>query len=179
MTKTGQDMTETTFKQWCGLYKWMRHVQYAVQQVSGLLTEVAAWYQFYTMFLVGSFGEAGPQTDQYVEWLREYCQAFFYGLSVKLLPAVTVAETGCSFRVNSYSHNLQILTRKLESTPLLPRLHCTICIGGGGLATLIDGLLNEPSGHRPGSSKCKGTPTRTDQEQNHHQKTKDAKRSKM
>ncbi|KAL7372010.1 hypothetical protein ABVT39_008440 [Epinephelus coioides] len=62
---------------------------------------------------IGSFGEAGPQTDQYVEWLREYCQAFFYGLSVKLLPAVTVAETGCSFRVNSYSHNLQILTGDL------------------------------------------------------------------
>nr|CBN81240.1 Archaemetzincin-2 [Dicentrarchus labrax] len=59
---------------------------------------------------IGSFGEAGPQTDQYMEWLREYCQAFFYGLSVKFLPAVTVAKTGCSFRVNSNSHNLQILT---------------------------------------------------------------------
>ncbi|KAM4623759.1 archaemetzincin-2 [Polymixia lowei] len=62
---------------------------------------------------IGSFGEAGPQTDQYVEWLREYCQAFFYGLDVKLLPPVTVAETGCSFRVNSNSHNLQILTGDL------------------------------------------------------------------
>ncbi|XP_070707779.1 archaemetzincin-2 [Pempheris klunzingeri] len=62
---------------------------------------------------IGSFGEAGPQTYQYVEWLRDYCQAFFYGLSVKLLPPVTVAETGCSFRVNSDSHNLQILTGDL------------------------------------------------------------------
>ncbi|XP_041818417.1 archaemetzincin-2 isoform X5 [Chelmon rostratus] len=62
---------------------------------------------------IGSFGEMGAQTDQYVEWLREYCQAFFYGLSVKLLPAVTVTETGCSFRVNSNSHNLQILTGDL------------------------------------------------------------------
>ncbi|KAI4807304.1 hypothetical protein KUCAC02_027121 [Chaenocephalus aceratus] len=62
---------------------------------------------------IGSFGEAGAQTDQCVEWLREYCQAFFYGLSVKLLPAVTVAETKCSFRVNSDSHNLQILTGDL------------------------------------------------------------------
>lgn len=59
---------------------------------------------------IGSFGEVGPQTDQYVEWLREYCQAFFYGLTVKLLPAVTVAQTGCSFRINSDSQNLQILT---------------------------------------------------------------------
>ncbi|XP_068161880.1 archaemetzincin-2 [Antennarius striatus] len=62
---------------------------------------------------IGSFGEVGPMTDQYVEWLREYCQVFFYGLTVKLLPAVTVAETGCSFRVNSNSHNLQILTGDL------------------------------------------------------------------
>lgn len=66
-----------------------------------------------TMFLVGSFGKPGAQTDQYVGWLREYCQAFFYGLSVKLLPAVSVAETGCSFRINNNSHNLQILTGKL------------------------------------------------------------------
>lgn len=71
------------------------------------------------MFHVGSFGEAGAQTDQYVEWLREYCQTFFCGLSVKLLPAVTVAETGCSFRVNFSSHNLQILTGKLRSPSLL------------------------------------------------------------
>ncbi|KAK9530598.1 hypothetical protein VZT92_012089 [Zoarces viviparus] len=62
---------------------------------------------------IGSFGDAGAETDRYVEWLREYCQAFFYGLSVKLLPAVTVPETGCSFRVNSSSHNLQILTGDL------------------------------------------------------------------
>ncbi|XP_051795626.1 archaemetzincin-2 isoform X2 [Acanthochromis polyacanthus] len=62
---------------------------------------------------IGSFGEVGALTDQYVGWLRDYCQAFFYRLSVKLLPAVTVSETGCSFRVNSNSHNLQILTGDL------------------------------------------------------------------
>uniref|UniRef100_A0A3B3ZKK9 Archaemetzincin-2 n=1 Tax=Periophthalmus magnuspinnatus TaxID=409849 RepID=A0A3B3ZKK9_9GOBI len=39
---------------------------------------------------IGSFGEARPQTDQYVEWLREYCQVFFHGVTVKLLPTVTV-----------------------------------------------------------------------------------------
>lgn len=63
----------------------------------------------------GSFGEAGARTDQYVEWLRDYCQVFFYGLTVKLLPAVTVAQTGCTFRVNNNSHNLQILTGKFGS----------------------------------------------------------------
>ncbi|KAK7919803.1 hypothetical protein WMY93_011087 [Mugilogobius chulae] len=62
---------------------------------------------------IGSFGEAGPQTDQYVEWLRQYCKAFFHGLPVKLLPTVTVAQTRCSFRINSDSHNLQILTGDL------------------------------------------------------------------
>lgn len=77
------------------------------------------------MFPVGSFGEAGAQTDQYVEWLREYCQAFFYGLSVKLLPAVTVAKTGCSFRVNSNSHNLQILTGRVSTLTFgKPTSHC-------------------------------------------------------
>ena len=69
-----------------------------------------AWLLFCVS--LGSFGEAGVQTDLYLEWLREYCQAFFYGLAVKLLPPVTVTETGCSFRVNSNSHNLQILTGK-------------------------------------------------------------------
>lgn len=62
------------------------------------------------MCFAGSFGEAGARTDQYVDWLREYCQVFFYGLTVKMLPAVTVAQTGCTFRVNRNSQNLQILT---------------------------------------------------------------------
>uniref|UniRef100_A0A8D0A4Q2 Archaemetzincin-2 n=1 Tax=Sander lucioperca TaxID=283035 RepID=A0A8D0A4Q2_SANLU len=50
---------------------------------------------------IGSFGEVGAQTDQYLEGLREYCQAFFYGLPVKFLPAVTVTKTRCSFRVTA------------------------------------------------------------------------------
>nr|XP_043869961.1 archaemetzincin-2 [Solea senegalensis]XP_043869962.1 archaemetzincin-2 [Solea senegalensis]XP_043869963.1 archaemetzincin-2 [Solea senegalensis] len=62
---------------------------------------------------IGPFGETGVQTDQYVEWLRKYCQAFFTGLSVRLMPPVTIAETQCCFRVNSDSHNLQILTGDL------------------------------------------------------------------
>ncbi|XP_061611888.1 arylsulfatase G-like isoform X2 [Phyllopteryx taeniolatus] len=62
---------------------------------------------------IGAFGEAGPQTEQYVEWLREYCQAFFYGLPVRWLPAVTVEQTGCSFRINHGSQILQLLTGDL------------------------------------------------------------------
>ncbi|XP_054610980.1 arylsulfatase G-like isoform X2 [Dunckerocampus dactyliophorus] len=62
---------------------------------------------------IGSFGDTGPQTEQYVEWLRQYCQAFFYGLPVCLLPAVSVAQTGCSFRINHNTENLQLLTGDL------------------------------------------------------------------
>uniref|UniRef100_A0A8C7T3W9 Uncharacterized protein n=1 Tax=Oncorhynchus mykiss TaxID=8022 RepID=A0A8C7T3W9_ONCMY len=54
-----------------------------------------------------SYGEG--ETGQYVEWLRDYCQAFF-GLMVKLLPPVTTAAMVCAFRVNCSSRNLQIHT---------------------------------------------------------------------
>lgn len=62
------------------------------------------------MFLrsTGSFGDGAGITEQYVEWLREYCEAFYNGLTVKLLPAVTVAASSCTFRVNSNTNNLQL-----------------------------------------------------------------------
>ncbi|KAM3592109.1 uncharacterized protein V6R79_012702 [Siganus canaliculatus] len=83
---------------------------------------------------IGSFGE-GVQTDQYVEWLREYCQAFFHGLSVKLLPPVAISETGCSVRVNSNSHNLQVLTGDLLRFLHNRRPKDAFCIVG---ITMID-----------------------------------------
>lgn len=84
---------------------------------------------------IGSFGEAGARTDQYVEWLRDYCQVFFYGLTVKLLPAVTVAQTGCTFRVNNNSHNLQILTGDLLRFLQTKQPEDAFCIVG---ITMID-----------------------------------------
>ncbi|XP_053540970.1 archaemetzincin-2 isoform X3 [Ictalurus punctatus] len=57
---------------------------------------------------IGSFGDGAGITEQYVEWLREYCEAFYNGLTVKLLPAVTVAASSCTFRVNSNTNNLQL-----------------------------------------------------------------------
>uniref|UniRef100_A0A673FR72 Archaemetzincin-2 n=1 Tax=Sinocyclocheilus rhinocerous TaxID=307959 RepID=A0A673FR72_9TELE len=57
---------------------------------------------------IGSFGEGAVVAEQYVEWLKDYCQAFCYGLVVKLLPLVTVASTACSFRINGNTHNLQL-----------------------------------------------------------------------
>lgn len=56
----------------------------------------------------GSFGDGAGITEQYVEWLREYCEAFYFGLAVKLLPAVSVAATSCTFRINSNTNNLQL-----------------------------------------------------------------------
>lgn len=56
----------------------------------------------------GSFGDGAGITEQYVEWLREYCESFYNGLTVKLLPAVTVAASSCTFRVNSNTNNLQL-----------------------------------------------------------------------
>ncbi|KAK3559033.1 hypothetical protein QTP86_000038 [Hemibagrus guttatus] len=57
---------------------------------------------------IGPFGDGAGMTEQYVEWLREYCEAFYYGLAVKFLPAVTIAATSCTFRVNSNTNNLQL-----------------------------------------------------------------------
>ncbi|XP_018617327.1 archaemetzincin-2 isoform X2 [Scleropages formosus] len=57
---------------------------------------------------IGSFGDTEGVEGQYVEWLREYCEAFYFGLPVKLLDPLMVADTGCTFRINSISHNLQI-----------------------------------------------------------------------
>ncbi|XP_020351371.1 archaemetzincin-2 isoform X2 [Oncorhynchus kisutch] len=58
--------------------------------------------------IIGRWVHTLSRTGRYVRWLRDYCQAFYYWLVVKLLPPVTVAATDCAFRVNSSSHNLQI-----------------------------------------------------------------------
>ncbi|KAG9350322.1 hypothetical protein JZ751_026676 [Albula glossodonta] len=57
---------------------------------------------------IGSFGGVEAVTEQYVGWLRDYCEAFYYGLVVKLLDPVSVSTTGCAFRVNDSTRNLQI-----------------------------------------------------------------------
>ncbi|XP_077406165.1 arylsulfatase G-like isoform X2 [Vanacampus margaritifer] len=89
---------------------------------------------------IGSFGEAGPQTEQYVEWLREYCQAFFYGLPVRWLPAVTVAQTGCYFRINHGSQNLQLLTGDLLQFLWNRKPKDAFCVVG---ITMIDLYLKD------------------------------------
>ncbi|XP_032653091.1 archaemetzincin-2 isoform X2 [Chelonoidis abingdonii] len=57
---------------------------------------------------IGSFGDTKVSTEDYMKWLKDYCEAFYYGLSVKILEPVPVSHTGCAFRVNEYTCNLQI-----------------------------------------------------------------------
>ncbi|XP_077019767.1 archaemetzincin-2 isoform X3 [Tamandua tetradactyla] len=57
---------------------------------------------------IGSLGNTRIISEEYVRWLSGYCEAFFYGLTVKLLEPVPVSATKCSFRVNDNTQNLQI-----------------------------------------------------------------------
>ncbi|XP_066242739.1 archaemetzincin-2 [Saccopteryx leptura] len=57
---------------------------------------------------IGSLANTRIISEQYIKWLKGYCEAFFYGLTVKLLEPVPVSATRCSFRVNDNTKNLQI-----------------------------------------------------------------------
>nr|KAF6308705.1 archaelysin family metallopeptidase 2 [Pipistrellus kuhlii] len=57
---------------------------------------------------IGSLGNTRIISEEYVKWLKGYCEAFFYGLTVKLLEPVPVSATQCAFRVNENTKNLQI-----------------------------------------------------------------------
>lgn len=57
---------------------------------------------------IGSLGNTELISEGYIKWLKGYCEAFFYGLTVKFLEPVSVSETKCSFRVNEHTQNLQI-----------------------------------------------------------------------
>ncbi|XP_015427897.1 PREDICTED: archaemetzincin-2 [Myotis davidii] len=57
---------------------------------------------------IGSLGNTRIISEEYVKWLKGYCEAFFYGLTVKLLEPVPVSATRCAFRVNDSTKNLQI-----------------------------------------------------------------------
>uniref|UniRef100_A0A8C2GMB1 Archaemetzincin-2 n=1 Tax=Cyprinus carpio TaxID=7962 RepID=A0A8C2GMB1_CYPCA len=84
---------------------------------------------------IGSFGEGEVVAVQYVEWLKDYCQAFYYGLVVKLLPPVTVASTACLFRINDNTHNLQLHAGELLNFLKKKKPRDAFCIVG---ITMID-----------------------------------------
>ncbi|XP_005350705.1 archaemetzincin-2 isoform X1 [Microtus ochrogaster] len=57
---------------------------------------------------IGSLGNTRVISEEYIKWLKGYCEAFFYGLTVKFLEPVSVSATRCAFRVNEHTQNLQI-----------------------------------------------------------------------
>lgn len=65
--------------------------------------------------LLGSLGNTRIISEEYIKWLKGYCEAFFYGLTVKLLEPVPVSVTRCSFRINDNTHNLQIHAGELNN----------------------------------------------------------------
>nr|XP_034492483.1 archaemetzincin-2-like [Marmota flaviventris] len=60
------------------------------------------------LLAIGSLGNTRVISEEYTKWLKGYCEAFFYGMSVKLLEPISVSATRCSFRVNDHTRNLQI-----------------------------------------------------------------------
>ncbi|KAM7066895.1 archaemetzincin-2 isoform 1-T5 [Molossus nigricans] len=57
---------------------------------------------------IGLLGNTRIISEEYIKWLKGYCEAFFYGLTVRLLEPVPVSATRCSFRVNDSTQKLQI-----------------------------------------------------------------------
>ncbi|XP_042305665.1 archaemetzincin-2 [Sceloporus undulatus] len=84
---------------------------------------------------IGSFGDSRVSTDIYMKWLKDYCEAFYYGLTVKILEPVPVSHTSCAFRVNEYTQNLQIHTGHLLNYLKKKKANDAFCIVG---VTMID-----------------------------------------
>ncbi|XP_062827228.1 archaemetzincin-2 isoform X3 [Anolis carolinensis] len=84
---------------------------------------------------IGSFGDSRISTDVYMQWLKDYCEAFYYGLTVRILGPVPVSHTGCAFRINEYTHNLQIHAGHLLNYLKKKKAKDAFCIVG---VTMID-----------------------------------------
>ncbi|XP_007421676.2 archaemetzincin-2 isoform X1 [Python bivittatus] len=84
---------------------------------------------------IGSFGDSKVSTDVYLKWLRDYCEAFYYGLTVRILDPMPVSHTGCAFRINEYTHNLQIHAGYLLNYLKKKKAKNAFCIVG---ITMID-----------------------------------------
>ncbi|KAM5213412.1 archaemetzincin-2 isoform 2-T4 [Hipposideros larvatus] len=84
---------------------------------------------------IGSLGNTKMISEEYVKWLKGYCEAFFYGLTVKLLEPVPVSATRCSFRVNENTRNLQIHAGHILKFLKKKRPEDAFCVVG---ITMID-----------------------------------------
>lgn len=84
---------------------------------------------------IGSLGNTRVISEEYIKWLKGYCEAFFYGLKVKFLEPVSVSATKCSFRVNEHTQNLQIHTGHILAFLKKNKPEDAFCIVG---ITMID-----------------------------------------
>ncbi|XP_073463208.1 archaemetzincin-2-like isoform X5 [Aquarana catesbeiana] len=84
---------------------------------------------------IGQFGDSDRHTQEYIAWLTGYCQAFFHGLPVKVQGPISISQTGCRFRVNDSTHNLQIHAGDLLRYLKTIKPPDAFCIVG---ATMID-----------------------------------------
>lgn len=84
---------------------------------------------------IGSLGNSRSVDEEYVQWLKSYCEAFFYGLTVELLEVVPISATRCSFRVNDSTHNLQIHAGQILQFLKKKKPRDAFCIVG---ITMID-----------------------------------------
>ncbi|XP_004693413.1 PREDICTED: archaemetzincin-2 [Condylura cristata] len=84
---------------------------------------------------IGSLGNTRIISEQYIKWLKGYCEAFFYGLTVKLLEPVPVSATRCAFRINDNTKNLQIHAGDILRFLKMKKPQDAFCIVG---ITMID-----------------------------------------
>uniref|UniRef100_A0A8D0H2G8 Archaemetzincin-2 n=1 Tax=Sphenodon punctatus TaxID=8508 RepID=A0A8D0H2G8_SPHPU len=84
---------------------------------------------------IGSFGDATVSTDDYMKWLKDYCEAFYYGLTVRILGPLPVSHMGCAFRVNEYTRNLQLYAGDILKYLKKKKPRDAFCIVG---VTMID-----------------------------------------
>ncbi|XP_003465285.1 archaemetzincin-2 isoform X1 [Cavia porcellus] len=84
---------------------------------------------------IGALGNTRVISEEYIKWLKGYCEAFFYGLKVKLLEPVSVSATRCSFRVNDHTHNLQIHAGQILNFLKKKKPNDAFCVVG---ITMID-----------------------------------------
>ncbi|XP_023418859.1 archaemetzincin-2 isoform X2 [Cavia porcellus] len=84
---------------------------------------------------IHTLGNTRVISEEYIKWLKGYCEAFFYGLKVKLLEPVSVSATRCSFRVNDHTHNLQIHAGQILNFLKKKKPNDAFCVVG---ITMID-----------------------------------------
>uniref|UniRef100_A0A8C0AHA6 Archaemetzincin-2 n=1 Tax=Bos mutus grunniens TaxID=30521 RepID=A0A8C0AHA6_BOSMU len=84
---------------------------------------------------IGLLGNTRSISEEYLKWLKGYCEAFFYGLTVKLLEPIPVSATRCSFRINDSTLNLQIHAGQILTFLKKKKPEDAFCVVG---VTMID-----------------------------------------